>query len=210
MQGIHDKLLVKGIKDGLTFTVELLPSGLEYGLVYPAFWVLLTHLLLQLLHTFTKTRSPCMFSWWFSYARRLHSGHTRYKSLPTPSRRSVNKHWQTGLANRVWVTWNMYRYPPYWDVSASDVPNYVLTFPHYRGLAPEIVYFYSPDDASKEGVTADWYIKGARSFSSVYSFPKGIWRIFSILWIGGAQALCTMRVICFVLKHWSQYSLPID
>jgi hypothetical protein len=37
MQGIHDKLLVKGIKDGLTFTAELLPSSQEYGLVCPTF-----------------------------------------------------------------------------------------------------------------------------------------------------------------------------
>lgn len=35
MQGIHDKLIVKGVKDGLTFTAELLPTvqnHLEYDL----------------------------------------------------------------------------------------------------------------------------------------------------------------------------------
>lgn len=32
----------------------------------------------------------------------------------------------------------------------------------YRGLSPEIVYFYSPEEAQLPEVKADWYIKGAK------------------------------------------------
>ncbi|KXN88048.1 Mannosyl-oligosaccharide 1,2-alpha-mannosidase [Leucoagaricus sp. SymC.cos] len=145
MQGIHDKLLVKGVKNGHTLTVELILSHSGDP---------------QNKYTLSRKQDHLVC---FLGGSLMLGATTVGTRVARPSR-PPREHQLTNIGKRDWQT------------GYELIETCVDTYNTATGLSPEIVYFYSPEEAQKHGteLKADWYIKGAR---------PGAWPVYDARYI---------------------------
>ncbi|XP_006454944.1 hypothetical protein AGABI2DRAFT_176302 [Agaricus bisporus var. bisporus H97] len=130
MQGIHDKLIVKGVKDGLTFTAELLPTVQNH------------------LEPYMLSRKQDHLVCFLGGSLML--GASTVGAAQTQVSRPPQENELTTIGKRDWQT------------GSELLDTCIDTHRTETGLSPEIVYYYAPNDAGKDKLKADWYIKGAR------------------------------------------------
>ncbi|KAF5356345.1 hypothetical protein D9756_004408 [Leucocoprinus leucothites] len=161
MQGIHDKLLVKGVKKGLTFTAELIPThsqaAKEY--VYPSRFISPPSKRFRK-YTLQRKQDHLVCFLGGSLMLGATTAGTRVEKVSRPPR----EHQLTNGGKRDWQT------------GYELIETCVDTHNTATGLSPEIAYFYSPEEAERRGaeIKADWYIKNAR---------PGAWPVYDARYI---------------------------
>ncbi|KAL9715624.1 mannosyl-oligosaccharide alpha-1,2-mannosidase [Leucoagaricus gongylophorus] len=143
MQDIHDKILVKGAKSGLTFTAELIPTHSRVA---------------EKKYTLQRKQDHLVC---FLGGSLMLGATTVGQRVAHPSR-PPREHQFTSIGKRDWET------------GYQLIETCVDTHNTATGLSPEIVYFYSPEEAQWPEVKADWYIKGAKS---------GAWPVYDARYI---------------------------
>ncbi|KAJ3564465.1 hypothetical protein NP233_g8277 [Leucocoprinus birnbaumii] len=145
MQGIHDRLLVKGAKKGLTFTAELIPSPSRASNEKYTVSLKQDHLVCFL-------------------GGSLMLGATTVGTRVAEPSRPPRENQLTSVGRRDWQT------------GYELLETCIDTHNTATGLSPEIVYFWSAEEAERRGaeVKADWYIKNAR---------PGAWPVYDARYI---------------------------